>query len=91
MLTQRLQGRENLAGMEQISEAINHWDRCGLREFCHGGMGKGADDNAIIIARQDAPEILDGLTQAQDDTRVLKATGMASELGHADLERGPRA
>src|SRR5262249_46885296 len=91
MLTQRLQCRENLAGVEHISEAVDNWDSCGLCEFYDRAMGKRADDNAVIIARQDTPKIFDGLTQAQDDLWVLKITGIAPELGHAYLERGTRA
>ena len=91
MLSQRLQCRQNLAGMEHIRETIDDWNSRYLRKFYDGRMGKGADDNAIIIARQDTPEIFNGLTQAQDDLRVLKVTGMAPELGHAHLERGTRA
>ena len=90
MLVQRLQGRQNLAGMEHIGEAIDHWDGRDLGQFFNSRMGKGADDNAIIITRQNTPEIFDGLTQAQDDLRVLKVTGMAPEL-RAQLQASTEA
>src|SRR5262245_5865989 len=54
-------------------------------------MSKGAHDNAIIVPRQDTPEIFEGLSRAQNDLRILKVAAMATELGHAYLEGGTRA
>src|SRR5438128_4900526 len=91
MFMECLQGRQNLAGMEHIGEAINDRDGRDLRQFLYGRMSKRADDNAIIVPRQDTPEIFEGLTQAQDDLRILKVAAVATEMGHAQLEGGTRA
>src|SRR5215510_3629438 len=86
MLLQRLQGSQNLAGMEPISETIDDRNSGCLSEFDERLMGKREDDNAFIIAREDPSEVVERLTQAQHDTRILKVAGMTTELVHTHLE-----
>src|SRR5437879_5764559 len=91
MLLQRLQGGQNLARMERIGERIDHWNGGCLGEFYDGLMGKRADGNGIVVPREDTPEVVERLTQAHHDTRVLKVAAMTPELVHTHFERSPRA
>jgi hypothetical protein len=91
VLLQRLQGGQNLAGMERIGERIDDRDSGCLGEFYDGFMGKRADSNGIVVARQDTPEVVERLTQAHHDARILKVTGMTTELVHTHFEGSPRA
>src|SRR5437879_12052700 len=82
MLLQRLQGGQNLAGMKRIGERIDHRNGGCLGEFYDGLMSKRANGNGIVVAREDTPEIVERLTQAQHDPRILKVAGMTTELVH---------
>jgi hypothetical protein len=42
----------NLAGMQKISERVDHRHRTGAREFLHFGVLVSADDQAVHKARQ---------------------------------------
>ncbi len=77
---------EDLAGVEQVGESVDHRDGCVFRQLFDVGVGEGTNHDAVDVAGKDARGVGNGLTTPELDIARRQEQGVAAELVGAHLE-----
>ena len=78
---------ENLAGMKQIGEAVDHRHRRELRQLLDFGVSEGANHDAVDVSRQNARGVGERLAAAELNVVWRQKEGVSPQLPGSDFER----
>ena len=80
--------------MVDVALHIEHGYAAGLRDIADIGVAHSpvdvADSDPVVVAPEDLPDLFGGVAVRYLGRAALDELGVASELGHARLEGGPR-